>query len=184
MTKKKKNIIDDYSIQLLNGKMQGNKRETEHGFISLIKKMNPDLINLKDRDGRTLLMSSCIYDYYDLAKELIVLNADVNSQDNLGFTPLHAAVKSGNIRLVELLLNSGASPNIVDRFGNNVAIDAVMNWEILRILIEHKCELHTKNLGGVSAYDLVRMHPDILTRLQIHFPEIVTDSNFPHVNPV
>uniref|UniRef100_A0ABD2X7R0 Uncharacterized protein n=1 Tax=Trichogramma kaykai TaxID=54128 RepID=A0ABD2X7R0_9HYME len=38
---------------------------------------------------------------------------EVDARNNVGWTPLHAAINKGNIKLVEILLNGGSAPNLV-----------------------------------------------------------------------
>ncbi|XP_014226784.2 ankyrin-3-like [Trichogramma pretiosum] len=38
---------------------------------------------------------------------------EVDARNNVGWTPLHAAINKGNIKLVEILLNRGSAPNLV-----------------------------------------------------------------------
>src|SRR5690242_17876574 len=48
-------------------------------------------------------------------QEAIDAGADVNAQDNQGWTPLNWAAGSGHLELVELLLERGANPLTVGR---------------------------------------------------------------------
>jgi hypothetical protein len=44
---------------------------------------------------------ACIDDNFNMVKYLIENNADLNPQDNEGWTPVHAAVSVGNIEVVK-----------------------------------------------------------------------------------
>lgn len=48
-----------------------------------------------------------------LVKELVELGADVNEQDNFGWTPLNWAAGKGSTQIVETLLEAGADPSKV-----------------------------------------------------------------------
>ena len=50
--------------------------------------------------------------HYDVVKLLIELGADVNQMDGIGYPPLTCAVRTGDIRLVKLLLDAGAKPGV------------------------------------------------------------------------
>lgn len=50
----------------------------------------------------------------DVMKELIYLGASPDGESGAGTTPLHSAVKSGNIRVVQLLLDAGANVDSVE----------------------------------------------------------------------
>lgn len=52
---------------------------------------------------------------YSIAQRLISNGADVNSPDQFGRTPLHAAVR--HAEMIVILLDAGANPNLADMFG-------------------------------------------------------------------
>ena len=73
-----------------------------------------------DRDGTTALERAILGNDLDLAKSLIARGANVNHiGDRLKFTPLHhaACVDYGDSAMVDLLLKSGAQPDLVTRDG-------------------------------------------------------------------
>lgn len=47
-----------------------------------------------------------------MVRFLVENNADINSQDNEGWTPLHAAVSVGNLDVSKYLINKGAFLNM------------------------------------------------------------------------
>lgn len=49
---------------------------------------------------------------------LIQHGADVNKQDEMGFTPIQNACFNGNVAILEILLANGANPNIKNELGN------------------------------------------------------------------
>ncbi|EKX46817.1 hypothetical protein GUITHDRAFT_46586, partial [Guillardia theta CCMP2712] len=48
---------------------------------------------------------------------LLTMEADVNSRDILGSTPLHYAAETGRSNVVGLLLRGGARPFLINDFG-------------------------------------------------------------------
>lgn len=52
----------------------------------------------------------------DMVKFLVEHGADINAQDNEGWTPLHAAACCGNLAIVKYLCQKGADLSIVNRF--------------------------------------------------------------------
>jgi ankyrin repeat protein len=45
-------------------------------------------------------------------------DADVNTRDALGRTPLHVASSKGDVEILSTLLSHGANPNLADAYGN------------------------------------------------------------------
>lgn len=75
-------------------------------------------LNSEDKTGRTALMYAIIDNQLDKAHTL-VHDADINAQDNHGFTALHFACQSQSAEATKLLLDSGATVEIEDTNGNN-----------------------------------------------------------------
>ncbi|MFA7076687.1 MAG: ankyrin repeat domain-containing protein, partial [Candidatus Izemoplasmatales bacterium] len=73
-----------------------------------------------DREQRALGLS-CFYKDYTRALLLLKYGADPNYQENYMRTPLHYAVASGSLIMVELLIEHGADPNLYDIVGNTPA---------------------------------------------------------------
>jgi len=74
------------------------------------------VINTRDDAGRTPLWLACAHEKgpemaTKMARLLIHRGADVLLGDECGITPLHAAVVSGHLPLVSLLVSHGASPH-------------------------------------------------------------------------
>lgn len=47
----------------------------------------------------------------------LLTKVDINSQDTSGSTPLHNAIADGNLKIIQLLVNSGANINAKDKKG-------------------------------------------------------------------
>ena len=71
-------------------------------------------LNWFDYIDRTPLMIAVAMDSREIARRLIEAGADVNAHNepHIGDTALHKAVKVGNSKLVELLVEAGANPRI------------------------------------------------------------------------
>ena len=71
-----------------------------------MQKMNLDIpLHLAARDGQV-----------EIAQALITAGADVNAQNNSGYTPLHRAT-NGNTEIAQALITAGADVNAKDEFG-------------------------------------------------------------------
>ncbi|KAK1327923.1 hypothetical protein QTO34_012344 [Cnephaeus nilssonii] len=62
-------------------------------------------------------LQACIDENFDMVKFLVENRADVNQQDNEGWTPLHAAASCGYLNIAEYFLSHGASVSIVNSEG-------------------------------------------------------------------
>ena len=85
-------------------------------------------------DGDSLLHRVCTLGDFEAVSLLIQGGVNVNLQGDMGSTPLHNAVEHLDLKIAELLLESGADPYIKNEFG-----DDCLAWAI-------SC----KNAGAVS----------------------------------
>eukprot|EP00069_Balaena_mysticetus_P015759 bmy_09437T0 len=60
---------------------------------------------------------ACIDENLDMVKFLVENGANVNQQDNEGWTPLHAAASCGYLNIAEYFINHGASVGVVNSEG-------------------------------------------------------------------
>lgn len=72
---------------------------------------------------------------------LIEYGADVNAATLIGIRPIHVAVSSGNLEIVELLYRHGADLGAVDHDGNTALHTALEHPDVCRWLIERRPEL-------------------------------------------
>lgn len=70
--------------------------------------------NEKESDGKTPLHWACYRNYTEVVEVLINSGADVRARTDVGTTPLHLVRSAEAARL---LLENGANPNVVDRWG-------------------------------------------------------------------
>lgn len=74
-------------------------------------------INQSDKNGRTSLHLNVIDNNVDIVKSLLKYKADTNIKDNNNLAPLAYAK---TIKMMKLLLDNGADPNIVTNKGNTI----------------------------------------------------------------
>lgn len=93
---------------------------------------------------------------YELTKYLIEQNPDlVNCQDQEGATPLFYAVAYGDNRILDLLLQLGAEPDLADNFGNTplrIAVD-FNQYEAAQLLLQHGANFMRPNNRGETPFD-------------------------------
>ncbi len=79
-------------------------------------------VNAKDTSGQTALMSAAApYGYADVVQNLLDRGADLHAKGYKGKTALTQAAENGNEEIVQILLDRGSNPNLVDlaRVRNN-----------------------------------------------------------------
>lgn len=146
--KRKKNIIDEISFLMMDAGNLGSDT-----FI--LERLNdiPN-IDLRGRDGRTLLIHACAYNKKAIVQHLIDKSADLNLQDDMGYSALHACVISNNFDCAKLLLQSGANINLCDNIGN-IPLFYVSKgaYDMLHLLLAHGANYEAKNFYDVSPID-------------------------------
>jgi len=122
-------------------------------ICSIIVKKIAD-INSKYSSGETALHIACNLQLVSIAKLLIANNINTNIQDfSHEVTALHYSILIGNKELVNLLLQSGADPNIQDIYGNTILHYAIYenNFEVLNMLIKSE---KTKNIINLNLWNI------------------------------
>ena len=82
---------------------------------------NSELVNAKDKDGRTPLHWACRGVHLEVVKFLVDKGADVNAADSNKVVPLHSLGVRNSTKAIELLLAKGAVINAKD-YGGNTAL--------------------------------------------------------------
>lgn len=155
--RRKKNIIDDIALRMRFEEV------SDDAIIAMIQEYVQDL-EMGDRDGRTLLLHAAFLNRRSVTEWLVEHGANINAQDEMGFSALHGATQERNIEMVSYLLQHGANVNIQDKWGNNpiLRIDLATPHELLRILLENGADTNMKNNYGVSCRDAYIAYPDLL----------------------
>jgi ankyrin repeat protein/L-ascorbate metabolism protein UlaG (beta-lactamase superfamily) len=113
---------------------------------------DPALINDRDADGMTPLNLAAINGNYEIVKELLIRNADINIGDVDNSQPIHLAAISGNVQIAELILASGADINEQDNNGTTPLGFAVGRRQIdmTRYLLEKGADINIRNAEGMT----------------------------------
>ncbi|MBL4587876.1 ankyrin repeat domain-containing protein [Candidatus Babeliales bacterium] len=77
----------------------------------------PELLTYTNRHGETLLHITAKTNLPKFAQSLLKRDSNINTQDNYGKTPLHAATKAASIETIEILL--GSNKKIYDTIATN-----------------------------------------------------------------
>jgi ankyrin repeat protein len=120
----------------------------------LIKKHG---IDAYDGDKRTILINSVAKGNIEIARFAIENGADVNFQDQSGYTSLHFCALYKYADLTDVLIGKGANVNIRDEHGNPAIWTAIFNakgdFSIVRKLYKAGADIETKNKHGKSPRD-------------------------------
>ncbi len=126
--------------------------------VEVKKLINQSQIDVLDGEARTPLIYSAFSNNVEILEWLIDNDANINHQDRGGWCALHAAAQEGHLQIVELLLNRGANPNLIDSYGNGPLWTATMNAKgdetIPNLLIDAGSDANHKNNAGRSPTDI------------------------------
>ena len=135
---------------LIDGSILGNIQLVRRALTS--KNTN---INVKNKDGYTVLYLACRGKKEDIVRLLIESNADVNICHEIdGDTPLMIACSEGYVKITEYLLESSkVSINDFNKNGWNPLIYASHygHIQVVKLLIEHHADVNAKGHFGYTA---------------------------------
>jgi len=131
----------------------------------LLKMTLKEYREFKDHNNATLLHSFvCCNDenYNNLSKIIIDRNLDLNHQDKLGYTALHAAISNQNESVIKMLLDTNVNVNTVNINSYTPLMTAVEFKlpNIVKLLIDKGVDTTVKNKNGNVALELI-FHDDI-----------------------
>ncbi|XP_056637900.1 leucine-rich repeat serine/threonine-protein kinase 1 isoform X1 [Diorhabda sublineata] len=114
----------------------------------------------EDFPGR-LLHQAALWDNTELLEDLLAGGQQnfINSQDSWGRTPLHAAAITDNSKCLQLLLNSGADPNVQcgSRGDNKTPLHLAAEYghaKNVLCLLQHNADLIIRDSKGLTAINL------------------------------
>ena len=118
----------------------------------------PELVNAYAEDGFQPLGLACFFGHYDSAEYLARAGAPINSpsRNDLRTAPIHSAVAGRHARIVKMLLELGADPNLREQGGYTPLHAAAQNDDvnIIRMLLLGGADLTLKSQEGKTALDL------------------------------
>ena len=119
---------------------------------------DPQLVNAIAQDGFQPLGLACYFGHLELAKYLIKAGAPINflSRNGLKAAPIQSATAAGHDKVVQMLLELGADPNVREQGGYTPLHAAAQNGdeEMIRTLIYGGADLTLKSEDGKTAMDL------------------------------
>jgi len=156
-------MVDQQIDELVTLASDGKKEK----FVSYVKQR--DLLNQTDKDGHSPLFAA-MFGPPELTNEIIELGAQLEHQDNLGFTPLISASLLGYPQAVKNLLEKGANIEARNTDGQTALLISVLglamnqgdtsavadnrwhnNWQdVIGILLQGGANVNAVDNRGVS----------------------------------
>lgn len=119
---------------------------------------DPQLVNAYAEDGFQSLGLACYFGHYDTAEYLAKAGAPINSpsRNELKAAPLHSAAAGGHFKIVRMLLEQGALPNVREQGGFTPLHAAAQNGDVdtVRALLLGGADLTLKSDTGKTPLDL------------------------------
>lgn len=119
---------------------------------------DPDLVNRYTEDGFQPLGLACYFGHFDVAEYLVKAGASINavSHNALKVAPIQSATAGGHRKIVKMLLEHNADPNIREQGGFTPLHAAAQNGdeEMIRLLLFGGADLTLKSHDGRTALDM------------------------------
>ncbi|MFC1795253.1 ankyrin repeat domain-containing protein, partial [Planctomycetota bacterium] len=132
-----------------------------------------ELLNLKDKDGRTLLHLAVGSADGDIVKLLLDKGADINAKDDeSGFTALHYAAQFGNKNAAELLIARDADINAKDKQGHTPLYVAVNHdYKVAEFLMNKGADSSIRTESGRTLLQLAQQRRQTESKV----PDLIFD---------
>ena len=118
----------------------------------------PDRVNDYSEDGFTALGLACYFGKEEVARYLVLKGAAINlpSQNGFNVFPLHSAVASNFVNISKMLIENGATVNVVQLSGLTPLHSAAQNGniELIILLLQKGADVAVRMEGGKLAADL------------------------------
>lgn len=124
-------------------------------LLHAVLEQHPQLVELNDENGRTLLHHAAEAGSYGCVDLLIKNGSNIEATDVLGETPLHRALARGRRVATHVLLEAGANPNAKNFFGTTPSMYAALAGpDHFHILAHRGVDMEVKdNLGkGIAEW--------------------------------
>ncbi len=92
----------------------------------------------------------------ELINQHLETGVDVNSKDEIGFTPLHYIASGSQLEIAKLLIDKGANVNAKDLDGGtplHAATPSNQSTEIVQLLVQKGANVNAKNNNGETPLD-------------------------------
>ncbi|HSB00012.1 MAG TPA: ankyrin repeat domain-containing protein [Anaerolineales bacterium] len=142
------------------------------GSVVRLLARDPQLVSTYSEDGFQPLGLACYFGHFEVAEYLVKAGAPLNStsHNRLKAAPLQSAVAARHEKIVKMLLEHGADPNVREQCGYTPLHAAAQNGdeEMIRTLIYGGADMSLKGNDGKLPLDLAREagHPAVVKLLE------------------
>lgn len=128
-------INPDTEIKKFKNKTRKEYIENLIAILNCLIQINPELINVKDRAGQTILHDAVAQSCSEVISFLVTNGIDLDSKNREGLTPIHLSVKLNKKESVETLLKFQPNLNVIDNNYQNVEnyVENCNNPEIIKL---------------------------------------------------
>ncbi len=143
------NVKDKEGYTALAHAVEARYSEVEDALLNR-PGLNANVGGLK---GRPVLLAYVWRDDKERLEKLLAHGGDVTLQDADGDTALHGAAQSGNVEIMNLLLDKGANPNAKNKLGGTPLMWAASfgNEDAARLLLKRGADPSLKDNDGITA---------------------------------
>uniref|UniRef100_A0A915EJ02 Uncharacterized protein n=1 Tax=Ditylenchus dipsaci TaxID=166011 RepID=A0A915EJ02_9BILA len=131
-----------------------------HGHLEIIRTMldmsHRNVVNTKDRNGDTPLFYASTFGHYECAKLLLENGADANHMDKRLRTAAHCAAAKGQLHILKLLKQYGASFELQNYRGDLAFHEAVQTGS--KELVEWLLTIEPKFIKATNFYGRTPLH--------------------------
>jgi ankyrin repeat protein len=108
---------------------------------------NPELVNARDKDGRTPLHWACRGVHLEVVKFLVDKGADVNAEDSNKVVPLHSLAVRNSASAIAILSAKGANVNAKDYGGDTALHHAAMSdaTDAVALLVKKGADIESRD---------------------------------------
>ncbi len=121
---------------------------------------DPQLVSTYSEDGFQPLGLACYFGHFEVADYLVKAGAPINStsHNQLKAAPLQSATAAGHEKIVKMLLQNGADPNVREQYGYTPLHTAAQNGseEMIRTLLYGGADMGLKSNDGKLPLDLAQ----------------------------
>lgn len=148
---------------------------SSHDFIQLVShgltddfskaiESNPSLIDCKDLNGWTPLLSAAYNGRKDITTILIGQGVDIKSRDKDSRSALHLAAMMGHFHIVKALVKCGSEIDVLDKWGRSPLHWAAKqgHLKVVKHLLEHQASYNIRDKWGLLPlhWSCIHCHPE------------------------